>query len=101
MKTPTTMSLLDELENGIFRNSNFQKVRLSAVAKVEVKAAWDSWTNKKFNPYITGNNTRTLYHAANQAGKNLVAVQTKHGVWLIHPTNATAGLLPDDPRIID
>ena len=88
-------------DKGLFRNSDGKRVKLGKAATAEVIAAWNSWKDAPFNQYIAGRETRAQYNETNRRGKQLVEIQTKHNVWLIHPVNATAGLRPDDERIID
>ena len=94
------VTFLDQIESQKFCNSENRLVKLSQAEKDEISAAWKRWRDSPFNPYIDGRNALQLYNQKNADGANLVAVQSKYGVWLIHPINANAGLLPDDPRII-
>jgi hypothetical protein len=84
-----------------FTNKDGNAVYLNNKAAAEVMHAWEQYRAGVFNLYIKGRNTRAAYNEENARGQRLVDIQTKHGVWMIHPANATAGVSKDDPRILD
>lgn len=90
------MLFKDNLEIGI-RDKEGRKRRLTKREIAILSPVWDHFDNCRTNFALEC--TRTNYNELVVAGQQVVEIQEKHRVWLIHPVNVGPGLKEDDPRI--
>ena len=86
------------LSNGC-RDINGNRKRLR---KEQVQDAYTVW--QEFDSARTAfalQHTRNNYNRLRTAGASVVEMQSKLGIWLIHPVNVGPGLAENDARIVE
>jgi len=87
------------LADSRFCDIDGRKVKLTAGQRGELEGVWRE--HDLARSWFALERRRSRYNRVGETGAELVRVQAKLGVWLIHPCNVHAGLPVDDPGIVE